>query len=126
VISPRGVSKACFRFLPGFFVLTCGNLPLIACASAAFSFKYSQVSAVLLLFEKSLGSTVSMPPPSALHIICSVTEPLQHVIIAFNEGVAVGKSMLTSVLLSSVKADVACDFECGPVDVARAQVLSLR
>ena len=37
-------------------------------------------------------------------------------------GVAVGKSVLSSVFVSSVKGDSLCDFECGPQDVARAQV----
>ena len=44
-------------------------------------------------------------------------------VIAFNEGVLVGKAVLHSVLLSSVKGDTLCDFECGPADVSRAQVI---
>ena len=41
---------------------------------------------------------------------------------AKSPGVAVGKSVLSSVFVSSVKGDSICDFECGPQDVARAQV----
>lgn len=42
--------------------------------------------------------------------------------VSFNEGVLVGKTLLHSVLVSSVKGDTLCDFECGTSDVARAQV----
>ncbi len=42
--------------------------------------------------------------------------------ITFSEGVTVGKSSLTSVMLSTVKGDCLCDFESGTSDVARAQV----
>ena len=50
---------------------------------------------------------------------------LPHVHDTVAAGVAVGKSQLTSVLVSSVKGDSLCDFECGPQDVARAQVGSV-
>ena len=46
----------------------------------------------------------------------------QHVVVSFNEGVLVGKTLLHSVLVSTVKGDTLCDFECGTSDVARAQV----
>jgi hypothetical protein len=44
------------------------------------------------------------------------------VAITFSEGVNVGKSSLTSVMLSTVKGDCLCDYESGTSDVARAQV----
>jgi hypothetical protein len=93
-------------------------------AFAAVSFAYSQISSVVLLFEKSVGSTVHAPqyfkhtsPYSSSRFYA-----VQHVAITFSQPVAVGKSSLTSVFLSSVKGDVLCDFECGPTDVARTQV----
>ncbi len=46
----------------------------------------------------------------------------QHLAITFAQGVSVGKSVLSSVMVCSVKGDTLCDFECGPSDVARAQV----
>ena len=93
-------------------------------AFAAVSFAYSQISSVVLLFEKSVGSTVQAPQcfkhtsSYSSSRFCAV----QHVAITFSQPVAVGKSSLTSVFLSSVKGDVLCDFECGPTDVARTQV----
>lgn len=42
--------------------------------------------------------------------------------ITFSEGVLVGKSSLTSVMLTTVKGDCLCDYESGTSDVARAQV----
>ena len=93
-------------------------------AFAAVSFAYSQISSVVLLFEKSVGSTVHAPrcfkhtSSYSSARFCAV----QHVAITFSQPIAVGKSSLTSIFLSSVKGDVLCDFECGPTDVARTQV----